>query len=131
MVSPEPIYTSRHRSTFTHLLSPIIAALVLLFGLMMGDPFFFLLGVVFSLWVWFIRHVRYEIFPDSLVVYYGWPRRKVVPLDVIEDVRLVQLGMGPRSIFIRRRQGLGIVLRPTDPDRFLERLEDARSGLAR
>ena len=130
MVSPEPIYSCRHRSTLTHLLSPIIAAAVLLFGFLVGDTYFFLMGAVFSLWVWLIRHGRYEVFHDRLVVYYGWPRRKVLLLAELEEVRLVQLGMGPRSVFIRRIRGLGMVLRPTDPDLFLERLEEARSGLA-
>jgi len=130
MMSPQPIHSDKHRGSALHMLSPAIAAVMVVMGLLQGDPVTLLLGVGLSLFVWFTRHARYEIFQDRLVIHYGQPRQKVLQLTEIKDVHLVQFGMGRHFLLIRGNRGQRIVLRPADPERFLERLDDARRGLA-
>ena len=129
MVSPQPIHSDRHRGSTLHMLSPVIAVVLVATGLLAGDLVTLAFGVVLSLFLWLTRPRRYEVFRDSLVINYGTQRRKILPLAEIEEVHLIRFPLGGQGLLVRRRRGLGMVIRPTDPERFLAWLEDARRGL--
>ena len=98
-------------------------------GLLSGDLLTLAFGAGVWLFIWFTRPTRYEVFRDSLVINYGKPRRKSLPFTEIEEVLLIRLPLGGQSLFLRRKQGWGMVIRPAEPERFLACLEDARRGL--
>ena len=127
MESPREIHSDRPRRTLVSLLNPAIAGVMLIIGVLAGDPITFLLGIGMSLFVWFTWHARYEIFHDRLVIYYGRPRQKIVPLSEIEEVQLV---LGDRALYVRNRGSRGMLLRPSDPQLFVDRLDDARRRVA-
>ncbi len=129
MESPQPIHTDRHRSSMLHLLSPALAAGMVMLG-MVGDPFSLTLGLGLAVYIWLTRQARYEIFHDTLVVRYWSPRKKVLPLMEITDVQLVRLPWVGIGLAVRSKEGRAIVIRPMDAELFLARLDDARRGLA-
>ena len=126
MEPSQPIHSDTHHSSFFGMLSPVIAVLVVVLGLLYLDPVFLILGIGFLTYVWFTRHTRYDIFHDRLVIHYGRPRQTVLPLTEIEDARLVQSGIGDQILFVRGVRGQRLVIRPSAPELFLERLDEAR-----
>ena len=120
------IHSDRPRTYPLQLMSPVIAGVLVVMGLMSGDPVPVALGGGLGLFVYFTRHARYTILHDSLVIHYGRPRQKTLPLADIEDVQLALRGQG---LFVRQKRGVGLLIRPTDPELFLERLDEARRGL--
>ena len=60
----------------------LIAYLGLL-GVMQGDGFILVLGLLLTLYFVFTFHRQYELYQDVLVVRYLAPRRMVVPLEQI------------------------------------------------
>jgi len=127
---PQPIHTDRHRSSMLHLLSPALAAGMIMLGLA-GEPFTLVLGLGFAVYIWLTRQARYEIFHDTLVVRYWSPRRKVLPLTEIKEVQLVKLPWVGVGLAVWSKEGRPIMIRPMDAELFLARLDDARRGLAR
>ena len=116
MFSSEPIYTDKHRSSLFQLLSPIIAAFVIVSGIVQHDTVAIVLGFALGLFVWFTTQTKYELFHDRLIIYYGMPRRRVVPLSDIEDVQLVKAPLQARGLLIRRGVSR-LLISPRDPDR--------------
>jgi len=112
------------------LLSPVLAWVLVIVGVLQFDLYTMALGVGLGLYVWLTRHTRYEIFSDRLVIYYGRPRRKVVFLVDIEDVQMVRVPMGGQGLYLRKKQGWGMVIRPRDVEGFAARLGEARSWSA-
>ena len=131
MESPQPIHTDRHRSSMLHLMSPALAAGLVVLGLVGLDPISLALGLGFAVYIWLTRQARYEIFHDTLVVRYWSPRKKVLPLTEIKDVQLVRLPWVGVALAVRNKEGRAVVIRPKDPELFLARLDDACRGLAR
>lgn len=130
MESSQPTLSDRYRGSPMHLLSPALAGVLVVVGVSQFDLFTMALGVGLGLYVWLTRHTRYEIFSDRLVIYYGGPRRKVVLLVDIEDVQVVKVPMGGQGLYLRRKRGWGVVIRPRDSEGFAAGLEEARSRLA-
>lgn len=127
MESSRPVHTDRQRnSSFDFMRLGIIIVLVVM-GILTKSlvPFLFALGLF--LFHWLTRHRLYEIFPDRLVVHYGKPRKKTIPLDEIAEVRSMNLPFGGQGIILKRNRGIGLLLRPMDPDAFAAHL-DANRG---
>lgn len=132
MSMQQPLHTDRPRTSMFFLISPAIAAVLLVIGILRGDPFAIALAALLLLYVYFTRHAQYDIYLDSLVIRYGRPRRKVIPIDDIADVQLATLPLGGgQGLLIRRQTGGPMVIRPSDPETFASRLEDARRGRGR
>ena len=106
--------------------SPAIALALVVLGLFQGDPVSAVMGAGLLAYVWFTRHMKYEIWLDQLVIYYGNPRRRSVPLADIDGVRPVRSSMGGQGLIITRKGGGALVLKPRDPAAFTAALEGAR-----
>ena len=121
----QPTHSDRYKGSALQILSPAIAVVMMVMGVLSGDPFTVLLGTGLALFVWLTRHSRYDIFPDRLVIRYSGPRQKTVFLQDIEGVQVVGIPMGGQGLYIRKKGGLGMVIRPSDKESFSEGLESA------
>ena len=63
-----------------------------------------------------------------MVIRYWAPRRMVVRLLDVQDVELVRLPFGGPGLLIRRMVGGRHLITPTDPERFLDRMNAALGG---
>lgn len=106
--------------------SPAIALALVVLGVLRGDLVSAVMGVGLLAYVWFTKHVKYEIWLDQLVIYYGNPRRRSVPLAGIDDVRVVRASMGGQGLIITRKGSGALVLKPRDPAAFTAALERVR-----
>ena len=129
MESPQLIHTDGHRFSLGYLFTPMLALAVIAIGTLNGDPFTLLIGTGFAAYVWFARHTRYNIFSDKLVILYGRPRRRVVLLEDITEISLLSLGFAGQALFVQAADGQRLMLKPSSPEVFLERLENARTQL--
>jgi len=125
MQSQGPLHTDRPRFSGIDWLNPALALGLLMVGLISAETFPLVSGAALGTFVWFTRHFRYDIYPDALVVSYGKPRQKVVPLDQVSEVRTVQFGFRGDSLFVRNTSGHGMIIRPSDPEQFAQRLQEA------
>ena len=130
MDSLHPIHSAPHRGSPLRLLSPAFAGVLVAIGVLGSNPVTLIAGVGLALFVWFTRHARYEIFHDRLVIHYGRPRQKTVPLAEIQEVQLMNFPLGGLGLFVRTKRGWGMTIKPTDPERFAAQLEEVRRGLA-
>ncbi len=108
------------------LLSPVLAAAMVVLGFFKGDPVSVAMGVGLLAYVWFTRHARYEIFQDRLVIRYGTPRSRSVQLSDIGEVRPVKAVMGGQDLVGAKKGGGILVIRPRDAEGFTAALERAR-----
>lgn len=116
MSTSQPIYSDKYRSSLFQLLSPVIAAFVVVSGIIQQDALAIVLGLALGVFVWFTTHTKYELYPDRFVIYYGMPRRRVVPLADIEDMQLVKAPLQARGLLIRKGASR-LLITPRDPDR--------------
>lgn len=122
-----PVYADNFRRSTLHIFTPVIAGVLTVFGLLQLELFNVALGIGLGLFILFTRHVRYEIFNERLVIRYMGPRRKIVDLSEIQSVQSVRMAFGGQGIFIQKKTGLGLVINPVDPDRFVVELEKIQS----
>ena len=123
-----PVHTDRQRNSGFDIMRLGIVVVLVLMGILTQSlvPFLFAIGLF--LFHWLTRHRRYEIFPDRLVVHYGKPRKKTIPLDEIVEVRQMNLPFGGQGIVLRRNRGIGLLLRPMDPETFAAHLDANRDS---
>ncbi|MEK7777274.1 MAG: PH domain-containing protein [Chloroflexota bacterium] len=103
-----------------------MAAAMVVLGAMQGDPVTVAMGAGLLVYVWFTQHRRYEIFQERLVIRYGTPRIRSVPLADIAEVRLVKAPLGGQDLLVVRKGRGVIVIRPRDADGFAAALGEAR-----
>ncbi|MFH1140280.1 MAG: PH domain-containing protein [Chloroflexota bacterium] len=103
-----------------------MATAMVVLGTIQVDLLTVAMGIGLLAYVWFTRHARYEIFQDRLVIYYGTPRIKSVPLSDIGEVRLIKASLGGQDLLVRRKGGGVLVIRPRDAERFAAALGEAR-----
>ena len=122
----QPIHTDRQRNSGFDILRLGIIVVLIVMGILTPGiyPYLFALGLF--LFHWITRHRLYEIFPDRLVVHFGRPRKKTIPLNEIAEVRLMNLPFGGQGIFIKRNRGIGMLIRPTEPETFVAHLDATR-----
>ena len=122
-----PVYTASFRRSMLHIFTPVIAGMLTLFGLLSLEPFNVALGIGLGLFILFTRHIRYEIFHDRLVIRYMAPRRKIVELSEIQSVQSMKRAFGGQGVFIQKKAGLGLMINPVDPEKFVAELEEAQN----
>ncbi|MDO8749631.1 MAG: hypothetical protein Q7K03_00560 [Dehalococcoidia bacterium] len=106
-------------------LSPALAAAMVVLGAMQWDPLTVAMGAGLLVYVWFTRHTGYEIFQDRLVIRYGTPRIRSLPLTDIAEVRLIKAPLGGQDLLVRRKGGGVLVIRPRDAEGFAAALGKA------
>lgn len=132
MNAPQPLHTDKYRGSGLQLISPAVAGILILLGLFGFDPISLTLGVGLAIYTGYTRHTRYEIYSNGLLVRFMLPRRQTVPFSEIEEVGMVKLSMVGEVLAVRKKgKGMGLMLlRPSDPDLFLSKLNEARGGTA-
>ncbi|MSQ22782.1 MAG: hypothetical protein EXR53_05700 [Dehalococcoidia bacterium] len=126
MTSPQPLHTDKSRNSMIQLLSPALAAVMVVLGIINPDVVTVTMGVGLLAYVWFTRHARYEIFQDRLIIYYGTPRIKNVLLADIAEVRLIKAPIGGQDLVVTRKGRGVLVIRPRDAEAFAAALGEAR-----
>ena len=122
-----PIHTEKRRRSIWDMLLVAVAAFMIFQGVTTGDALPVLTGLGVGLFLFLTRHTRYELFQDALVIRFMAPRRIVIPLAELQDVRLVRLPLGGPALLVQRARGGGLAIMPADPEGFLARLQ-ARPG---
>ncbi len=118
-----PVHTEKRRRSIYDLLLFGVAAFMVFQGLRTGDPLPVLTGLGVAVFLLLTRHTRYELFQDALVIRFMAPRRIVIPLAEVQDVRLVRLPLGGPALLVQRARGGGLAIMPADPEGFLARLQ--------
>ncbi len=103
-------------------------ALVVIGAISGFDPVNISLGLALFLYVWLTRHTRYDIFSDRMVIYYGAPRQKSVPLGSIKESRAVSAPMSGPSVLITLQPRGVLVIQPKSPEEFVAALDKARGA---
>ena len=79
------------------------------------------IAVAMGVFIWFTRHTRYDLYSNALVIRYGTPRQRAVPISEIEQVVTV---LGGKGLFVKRKGSGGLLIRPQDIETFKSRLEE-------
>jgi hypothetical protein len=74
---------------------------------------------------WFSVATRFLIYQNVLVIKYGWPKVKVVPLPEISLMEKVEQATG-EQLRLRLTNGKQVMIAAADIDEFQARLEEAR-----
>lgn len=122
MASYAPIFSDRYGGSILQLISLGLGFVILVTGAVQGNPLSVVLGLGLVVFIWFTRHFKYEIFSDRLVIHYGAPRKQVVLVDEISDVRRARVPMGGHALVLVRKGGRGMVIKPRDQEGFIEAL---------
>ncbi len=123
-----PVYTEKRRRSIWDTLLLVVAGLMVFQGFVTGDPVPVLFGLGVGGFLAFTRHTRYELYQDALVIRFIAPRRIVVPLAEVQDVRIVRLPLGGPAVLVQRASGGALAIMPADPEGFLARLQEATGG---
>ena len=118
-----PVHTDKRRRSIWDMLLLVVAAFMIFEGLRTGDALPVLTGLGVGGFLFLTRHTRYELFQDALVIRFMAPRRIVIPLADVQDVRLVKMPLGGPALLVQRARGGGIAIMPADPEGFLARLQ--------
>jgi hypothetical protein len=108
-----------------------LGILLLVISVSDGAPGTAFIGMALTLYAWFTKHTRYVVFHDRLVIEYGKPRERSVPLDGIMRVQGIAIPMRGTNVLLVRDTGRGMLVRPENPDEFMARFTDALSGHGR
>ena len=118
-----PVHTEKRRRSIWDMLLLAVAVFMIWQGFVTGDALPVLTGLGVGAFLFLTRHTRYELFQDALVIRFMAPRRIVVPLAEVQDIRLVRLPLGGPALLVQRTRGGGLAIMPADPEGFLARLQ--------
>ena len=121
MLSDKEIYSDKPSTSLIQLINPIIVAGLFILGIYSGDPMPVIIAIGMAIFIWFTRHTRYNIYKNALVIYYGTPRHRAVPISDIEQVITV---LGGKGLFIKKKGSGGLLIRPQDIETFKSRLAE-------
>ncbi len=121
MLTDKEIYTDKPSTSLIQLINPIIVAGLFVLGIYSGDPMPVVIAVAMGVFIWFTRHTRYDLYSNALVIRYGTPRQRAVPISEIEQVVTV---LGGKGLFVKRKGSGGLLIRPQDIETFKSRLEE-------
>ena len=123
-----PTYTEKRRRSIWDTLLLVVAGLMIIQGFIPPfDPMPVLFGGGVGAFLAFTRHTRYELYQDALVIRFMAPRKIVVPLAEVQDVRIMKMPLGGRALLVQRADRGALVIMPADPEGFLTLLQ-ARPG---
>ena len=119
-----PTHTEQRRRSIWDTLLLVVAGLMIIQGFVPPfDPMPVLFGAGVGGFLAFTRHTRYELYQDALVIRFMAPRRIVVPLTEMQDVRMVKMPLGGSALLVQRASGGTLAIMPVDPEGFLARLK--------
>ena len=125
-----PVHTEKRRRSIWDMLLLLVAGFMVITGLFSNPvdliPVLFGLGV--GTFIALTRHTRYELYQDVLVIRFMAPRRIVVPLAEVQDVRVVRMPLGGPALLVQRASGGVLAIMPADPEGFLARLQESTGG---
>ena len=122
-----PVHTEPRRRSIWDTLLLVVAGLMIVQGFIASDPVPVLFGLGVGAFLALTRHTRYELYQDALVIRFMAPRRIVIPLSEVQDVRIVRLPLGGPALLVQRSSGGSLAIMPADPEGLLARLQ-ARPG---
>ena len=117
-----PIHTEKRRRSLWDMMLLVVAAVIIVRGIATGEALPVLTGAGVVVFLALTRHTRYELFQDVLVIRFMAPRKIVVRLAEVQDIRLVKLPLGGPALLLQRASG-GLAIMPSDPEGFLARLK--------
>ena len=123
MARMTPVHTEKRRRSIWDMLLLVVAVFMVFQGFANADPFPVLTGLGVGVFLALTRHTRYELYQDALVIRFFAPRKIVVPLAEVQDVRLVKLPLGGPALLVSRSRGGGLAIMPADPEGFLALLQ--------
>ena len=119
----QPLHADDDRTTLN--VSMLLGILVALYGMAVAqDPTIFFLGMAWAAYAWLTRPRRYLVYPNALVIEYGRPRKKVIPMAEISHVELLSLPIGER-LRVVSLTGRRTMIMAKDLDTFREKLDQA------
>ena len=83
-----PTHTEKRRRSVWDTLLLVVAGLMIIQGFATSDPMPVLFGGGVGAFLALTRHTRYELYQDALVIRFMAPRKIVIPLAELQDVRL-------------------------------------------
>lgn len=119
----EPIYWDKHRRPVN--LTLFLSLGVAVLGMIQQDIRLVFLGLAVTGWTWFTSPKHYLIFPDSLVIMYGTPRRRVIHFRNVSHIELLSLppvGDRLRVVLLNNKR---VMLMARDSEAFHNQLEEA------
>ena len=122
-----PIHTEKRRRSLWDTLLLVVAGLMIVQGFVAGDPMPVLFGGGVGAFLALTKHTRYGLYQDVVVIRFMAPRRIVIPLSELQDVRMVKMPLGGAALLVQRSTGGTLAIMPVDPEGFLARLK-ARPG---
>ena len=122
-----PTHTEKRRRSIWDTLLLVVAGLMIVQGFVAGDPIPVLFGGGVGAFLALTKHTRYELYQDVMVIRFMAPRKIVVPLAEMQDIRLVKMPLGGSALLVQRAGGGTLAIMPVDPEGFLARLQ-ARPG---
>ena len=126
MAEYEPLYSDRHRSPLNLPFNLWLMAAVVVTGVLIySDSPLVIMGLVMTVYTWFVTPTTYMLFRDRLEVAYGRPRVRQVFFTDIEGVELVQLAMFSPRLRVRQGTRGDTWVAPRDAQEFYARLQDA------
>ena len=124
-----PTYSAKRRFSIWDTALLAVAGFMLLQGIFIGgDVFRMVAGLGVGIFMVFTSHSRYDLYPDALVIRYKAPRKIVVPLSEVQDVRSAKLPFGGPALLIHRKGGRVLAIMPTDPEGFLSQINAGLSA---
>jgi len=119
----QPLHADDDRTTLN--VSMLLGILVAIYGMVVAqDATIFFLGMVWAAYSWLTRPRRYLVYPNALVIEYGRPRKKVIPMAEISHVELLSLPIGER-LRVVSLTGRRTMIMAKDLDTFREKLDEA------
>ena len=118
-----PTHTEKRRRSIWDTLLLVVAGLMIVQGFVGGDPLPVLFGGGVGAFLALTRHTRYELYQDVMVIRFMAPRRIVIPLSEMQDVRMVKMPLGGSALLVQRASGGTLAIMPVDPEGFLARLK--------
>ncbi len=122
-----PVHTEKRRRSVWDMMLLAVAGLMVIQGFASSDPMPVLFGAGVFAFLALTRHTRYELYEDALVIRFMAPRRIVIPLAELQDVRIVKMPLGGPALLVQRATGGALAIMPADPEGFRARLQ-ARPG---
>ena len=126
-----PTHTEKRRRSIWDTLLLVVAGLMIIQGFIPPfDPMPVLFGGGVGAFLAFTRHTRYELYQDALVIRFMAPRKIVVPLAEMQDVRIMKMPLGGRALLVHRAARGALGIQPADPEWFLTPLPARAAGPA-